>query len=161
MHTLSKQKSQRLQRDPLSICRRPRCFLRHSTSHQLSSRSQNAATTTVCPTGSARLDVQLARHCLRHRHNGTLPLPARLARHWQQHEYVTSLTPAALSLIIKTIHLLTASTLAPIFPIPLFPPSTTPSIPPKFSTRQPSPTAITNNFHPQTTASSPSSSSSS
>ena len=88
MHALSNQKSQRFQRDPLSICRRPWCFLRHPTSHQLSSRSQNAATTTVRATWSAGLDVQFAWHCLRHRHNGSLPLPTRLARHWQQHEYV-------------------------------------------------------------------------
>ena len=80
--------SQRLQRNHLSICRRPWYFLCHPTSHQLSSRSQNATTTTVRPTWSARLDVQLARHCLRHRHNGTLPLPTRPTCHWQQHEYV-------------------------------------------------------------------------
>ena len=88
MHAPTKQKSQRLQRNHLSICRRPWYFLCHPTSHQLSSRSQNATTATVRPTWSARLDVQLARHCLRHRHNGTLPLPTRFTCHWQQHEYV-------------------------------------------------------------------------
>ena len=39
------------------------------------------------------MDVQFTRHCLRHRDNGPLPLPARLTRHWQQHEYVMSFFP--------------------------------------------------------------------
>lgn len=32
--------------------------------------------------------MQSPRHCLRHRHNGALPLPTYLTGHRQQHEYV-------------------------------------------------------------------------
>ncbi len=93
LHCASSLTFQRLQCDHLRVRRSSRRLLCHPTGHQLPSRSQDATTTTIRSTWSAWLDVQFARHCIRDRHDGAFPFPARPARHGEQHEYVTVILP--------------------------------------------------------------------